>query len=94
MHGAYSHGRNLSMVAKIWLLKCSWNLLEVERGFIIGRCSIRPKLLLIFKTKAACDYTTTLLFGVTMAETLIAIYVVLLIISTVLAVCGFISKNS
>ena len=93
----------LSALISLWLLERSWELLGVERGFKIGSCSMEsgfPNWFvvdkwfpLIFEIQAPCGYTPPLLFGITMAEALFVLYAALVIISSALAVCGFMSRK-
>lgn len=81
------------------LLERSYQLLGVERGFVTGECSMNSGLPtwfavdewfpLIFKIWEPCGYTPELLFGITMAEALIVLSVILLIISVFLTITTF-----
>lgn len=84
---------NLLMTAlMIGLLERSYQLLGVERGFIMGDCSMNSGLPAwfaldkwlpsVFKVWEPCGYTPEILFGVTMAEALMFISI-LLILTTV-----------
>ena len=76
----------------IGLLERSYQLLGVERGFIMGDCSMNSGLPAwfaldkwlpsVFKVWEPCGYTPEILFGVTMAEALMFISI-LLILTTV-----------
>ncbi|HED33746.1 MAG TPA: disulfide bond formation protein B [Gammaproteobacteria bacterium] len=77
------------------LFERSYQLLGVERGFIFGSCSMDSGLPSwfaldtwlpsLFKIWEACGYTPELLFGITMAEALIALSSVLLLVSGILS---------
>lgn len=88
----------LSAVIMLGLLDRSWQLLGVERGFILGSCSMDPGLPawfaldkwfpFMFEVRDMCGYTPELLFGVTMAEALLALSSILLLLSLILAISG------
>jgi len=75
----------------VGLFERSYQLLGTERGFVFGDCNMESGLPIwfaldnwlpsIFKVWEACGYTPELLFGITMAEALIVLSVVLLVIS-------------
>ena len=77
------------------LLERAWQLLGTERGFIISTCGFDlglPSWLAldrwwpaVFEVKTTCGYTPELLFGITMAETLLVMSVLLLATSLLLA---------
>ena len=81
------------------LLERSYQLLGVERGFITGECSMNsglPSWFAVdqwfpwfFKIWEPCGYTPVLLFGITMAEALIVLSVILLLISGYLTITTF-----
>ena len=91
------HGVNTALF--IWLLERSWHLLGVERGFIFGSCSMDsglPSWLAlgkwfpwIFEIQASCGYTPELFLGVTMAEALLVMSVLLLLLSLILFGVGW-----
>ena len=74
----------------IGLFERSWILLGVERGTIFGACSMDSGLPawfaldkwfpLLFEVQASCGYTPELLFGITMAESLFVLSLVLLLL--------------
>ena len=78
------------------LLERAWQLLGTERGFIISTCGFDlglPSWLAldrwwpaVFEVKTTCGYTPELVFGITMAETLLVMSAVLLALSLLLAV--------
>jgi len=75
------------------LLERSYQLLGVERGFVSGECSMNSGLPSwfavdqwfpwIFKIWEPCGYTPVLLFGVTMAEALSVLSVILFLTSII-----------
>jgi disulfide bond formation protein DsbB len=85
-------GHALVLVVSIGLVERSWKLLAIERGFAVdGECNFDAGLPawfaldqwfpVVFKVWEACGYTPELLFGVTMAEALLVISLVLLVMS-------------
>ena len=76
-----------TVVIGLGLLERSWKLLGVERGTLEGSCSmdsgLPPWFALdqwfpwLFKVWEPCGYTPELLFGITMAEALVALSVLL-----------------
>jgi disulfide bond formation protein DsbB len=78
------------------MLERSWQLLGTERGWIFGSCNMDAGLPAwfaldrwfpaVFEVKEACGYTPELLFGVTMAEGLLLLSVMLLALATGLLV--------
>ena len=89
----------LLILSLILLTERSYNLLGVERGFIYGDCSMNSGLPswfsidqwfpLVFKIWEPCGYTPEIIFGVTMAETLIFLSISLLITAFVALVYQF-----
>ena len=73
------------------LFERSYQLLGTERGFVFGDCNMDSGLPAwfplddwlpsVFKVWEACGYTPELLFGITMAEALIVLSVILLMLS-------------
>lgn len=69
----------------------SYQLLGTERGFVFGDCNMElgvpawmaldKWLPSVFKVHEACGYTPELLFGITMAEALMVLSVLLVLIS-------------
>ena len=69
------------------LVDRSYNLLGVERGFVLGDCSMNSGLPTwfaidqwlpsVFKIWEPCGYTPEILFGITMAESLMVLSIVL-----------------
>jgi protein dithiol:quinone oxidoreductase len=78
------------------MLERSWVLLATERGWIEGECSIdmgMPAWFAIdkwlpsmFSAWTSCGYTPVIAFGITMAEMLLVLSIILLITSAVLFV--------
>lgn len=78
------------------LLERSYQLLGVERGWIFGSCNMDAGLPdwfaldrwfpTVFEVKEACGYTPELLFGITMAEALLAFSGVMVILAVTLMV--------
>lgn len=88
----------LNALIMLGLLERSWQLLGVERGFILGSCSMESGLPawfaldkwfpFMFQVQDMCGYTPRLLFGITMAEALLALSATLLLLSTILVAAG------
>lgn len=78
------------------LLERSWELFGTERGFVIGACgfdlglpgwlALDKWLPAMFEVQTTCGYTPILLFGITMAESLLVLSVLLLLSSILLTV--------
>ncbi len=87
----------------VGLFERSYILLGVERGTIMGSCDMNSGLPdwfaldrwfpLFFEIKTTCGYTPELLFGITMAEALIALSSILLLISGVMTVVSFLGRR-
>lgn len=96
-------GHALVTVSTVGLLERSWMLLGVERGFLEGSCDFNlglPAWLALdqwlpsmFKVWEACGYTPELLFGVTMAEGLLAMSAVLVVIGGALTVGTVVNRS-
>jgi len=92
----------LTVVLSIGLLERAWMLLGIERGTVEGSCSFDSGLPAwfaldqwfpaLFKIWEACGYTPELLFGITMAESLVALAVVALLISITMTIASL-SEN-
>ena len=88
------HGLNTLVMA--WFVERSYQVLAVERGWTFGDCDLElgmPSWLAfdrwlppLFEVKTSCGYTPYILFNISMAESLLAISVILLILSAVLFV--------
>ena len=88
-------GHLLVLVVSVGLLERSWKLLAIERGFAVdGECNFDAGLPswfaldqwfpAMFKVWEACGYTPELLFGVTMAEALLVLSIMLVAMGTLL----------
>ncbi|VAW59355.1 hypothetical protein MNBD_GAMMA08-1972 [hydrothermal vent metagenome] len=76
----------------------SYLLLGTERGFIFGACgfdvglpswfAVEQWLPWLYQVETSCGYTPELLFGITMAEALIALSVSLLLVSSAIALAS------
>jgi len=88
----------------IGLTERSYLLLGTERGFIFSDCGFDlglPSWLAIdewlpwaYRIETSCGYTPEIIFGITMAETLIVLSVCLLLISSCVSLASFIKiKN-
>ena len=84
------------------MLERSYMFLGIERGFVEGGCNMQSGLPawfaldkwfpLVFEVKESCGYTPELLFGITMAEALIVMSLVLFVLS--LALTARVTVNS
>ena len=91
------HGINV--VAMLWLLERSYQVLAVERGWVFGDCEIAlgtpdwfaldKWIPAIFEVKTSCGYTPYLLFEITMAEGLLVISSLTLLASLVLFITSW-----
>lgn len=91
---------SIALVPAIGLLERSWATLGVERGWVMGVCSMElglPEwfavdrwLPSVFEALEACGYTPVLAFGITMAEALVATAGVLVLTS--MAACTACAK--
>jgi len=80
-------------------LERSWRVLAVERGWIFGDCDINlgmPEwfaldkwIPTLFEVQTACGYTPLIIFGITMAEMLVVISVLMLIMSAAVFVASW-----
>ena len=94
------HG--LTVVLSLGLLERAWMLLGIERGTVEGSCSFESGLPAwfaldqwfpaLFKVWEACGYTPELLFGVTMAESLVLLGAAALLVSVTMTVASL-SEN-
>lgn len=86
-------------ITSVKLFETSWALLGTERGFIFSSCGfdlglpdwlkLDQWLPFLFEVQTTCGYTPELVFGITMAEALLAMSTTLLILSIVLAAREF-----
>lgn len=89
----------LTVALCVGLAERSWKTLGVERGFIEGACDMNTGLPawfaldqwlpFIFEPWEPCGYTPELLFGITMAEGLVAFSVSGLLVSILLLAASF-----
>ncbi len=94
------HG--LTVVLSIGLLERAWLLLGIERGSVEGSCNFESGLPAwfaldqwfpaLFKVWEACGYTPELLFGITMAESLVLLGAAALLVSVTMTVAS-VSEN-
>jgi len=94
------HGLTIALSAA--LLERAWMLLGIERGTVEGSCSFDSGLPAwlaldqwfpaVFKIWEACGYTPELLFGITMAESLVVLAVAALVISIAMTLASL-SEN-
>ncbi len=94
------HG--LTVALSVALLERAWMLLGIERGTVEGSCSFDSGLPAwlaldqwfpsIFKIWEACGYTPELLFGITMAESLVVLAAAALVICATMTIASL-SEN-
>jgi len=94
----------LSAVVLAGLVQRAWLLLGIERGFVEGECSFDlglPSWLpldqwfpVMFQVHQACGYTPPLPLGLSMAEVLFPLSIVLLLMSTSLLLVTLFSLRS
>jgi len=90
------------LLPAIGLVERSYLLLGTERGFIFSDCgfnlglpswfAVEEALPWLYRIETSCGYTPELLFGITMAESLMALSVVFLLVSFSVALLGLKSK--
>jgi disulfide bond formation protein DsbB len=83
----------------VGLVERSYLLLGTERGFIFADCgfdlglptwfAIEETLPWLYRVETSCGYTPELLFGITMAESLMALSILFLVISFAVVFIGF-----
>ena len=93
----------LTVVLSIGLLERAWMLLGVERGTLEGSCNLESGLPgwfaldvwfpAMFKVWEACGYTPLLLFGITMAEALVALGVLLVLATAALTLATLSTRS-
>lgn len=92
---------NLSVVViGASLTERSYQLLGTERGFVFGDCgfdlglpswfAIEQWLPWLYQVETSCGYTPEILFGITMAETLMVMSVLLLLLALCVFLAGFV----
>jgi protein dithiol:quinone oxidoreductase len=94
----------LSLVASIGLLERSWQTLATERLWLEGNCSMLSGLPswfaldqwfpAVFGVQASCGYTPEILFGITMAEALMAISVAAVAVTALISIATIMAKAS
>lgn len=95
---------NLAVVGTaVALIERSYLLLGTERGFIFGDCgfslglpgwfAIDDWLPWIYRIETSCGYTPELIFGITMAESLMVLSVCLLLLSVSTSLASLINSN-
>ena len=94
----------LIIILSAGLLERSYQLFGVERGFIMGNCSMESGLPawfaldewlpLVFQVQEPCGYTPELFFGITMAEALIAVSLLLLLTAVLLFLATILAKRT
>lgn len=85
------------------LVERSYQLLGTERGFIFGDCgftlglpewfAIEEWVPWLFQIETSCGYTPEIVFGITMAESLMVLSVLLLIVGFGVALAFFIKSG-
>ena len=84
------------------LIERSYLLLGTERGYIFSDCGFDPGLPTwlaleswfpwLFRVETSCGYTPEIIFGITMAESLMALSILLLISSLSVFLASFFNK--
>lgn len=93
----------LMLIITAGLMERAYQLLGVERGFIMGNCTMESGLPawfaldqwipLVFQVWEPCGYTPELLFGITMAEALLVIFTLLFLLSGALLLAALWHKK-
>ena len=88
----------------IALTERSYQLLGTERGFLFGDCgftsglpawfAIEEWLPWLYRIETSCGYTPEIVFGITMAETLMVLSVFLLVFSFFVTLASFKESNN
>ena len=94
----------LVVVIALGLMDRSYQLLGIERGFILGECNFDLGLPAwfaveqwapwMFRVEATCSYTPEVAFGITMAEALIVVSGGVLLVSVATAAASLLKRNS
>jgi disulfide bond formation protein DsbB len=81
------------------MLERSYQLLGTERGFVIGECNmdlglpqwfaIQEWISSIFEIQTTCGYTPIIAWGISMAESLAALSIVLFIVASLMLLLSF-----
>ena len=92
----------LNSVVMIGFVERSWQILAVERGWVFGDCNmdagLPPWFALdswfpaLFEVQTSCGYTPLILLNISMAEILMALSILLLVVSLMLSIAGWVSK--
>jgi len=87
------------LLVAVGMVERSYLLLGTERGFVFADCgfdlglpawlAIEENLPWLYRVETSCGYTPELLFGITMAEALMALSVVFLIVSFCVTILAF-----
>ena len=87
----------------VGLIDRSYQLLGTERGFIDGGCgfdlglptwfAIEEWLPSVYYVQTSCGYTPEILFGITMAESLMVFSVALLVVSFCISLASFLKRS-
>lgn len=85
----------------VGLIERSYQLLGTERGFVFSNCgvnlglpawfAIEEWLPWLFRVETSCGYTPEIIFGITMAESLMVLSVLLLIVSFCVFLASFVT---
>jgi protein dithiol:quinone oxidoreductase len=91
------HG--LTTLAMLALAERSWQVLAVERGWTFGDCeldlgmpawfALDKWLPAVFEVQTSCGYSPLIAFGITVAESLLVVSVILAIVSASLLVASW-----
>ncbi|MEA1889107.1 MAG: disulfide bond formation protein B [Pseudomonadota bacterium] len=91
------------VVIAVGLVERSYLLLGTERGFVVGNCNfdlglpawfaIEKWLPWLYRVETTCGYTPEVLFGITMAEGLMALSVCLLLVSLCAVLVSFVTPE-
>lgn len=104
---SFRAGRVISVLmilfTSLGLAERSYQLLGTERHFVLSDCSFNLNfpawaavdewMPWLFKPLTSCGYTPEIIFGITMAESLSALSVVMVFSSVILLVASFMSKQ-
>ncbi len=92
------------MMIAVALIERSYQLLGTERGFVFGDCgfdlgmpawfAIEEWLPWLYRVETSCGYTPEIIFGITMAEAMMALSVLLLPVSFCVFLASFVSTRN
>ncbi len=92
------------VITAMGLTERAYQLLGTERGFVFGDCGFdlglpawfTPDIWLpwIFQVDTSCGYTPEIAFGITMAEALMVLSVLLLVVSSCVFIASFVHLKS